>query len=264
MGDHDSASSGKPPGGRVLCRMCQKAEATTRVSVSLPGAPAVEPACCKSCSAHLLEHALPPPFPPTLFPRPRFTIRHLMILAGVSGLVHVAIILTVRALVGEGNPAAVRAWTLRVALYTDVFGPVLATEFLAFLWFERLRWYKITGRWVPLRRLASEQALLAPAMGLGRKWVTRNEWALRGFSLLLLVQSIYWILNYRIRPWFPGYEIESLLAVLVVMNGGLDLLTLGLAASTPYLAADGVRFDDPDDQEGFRLRESPMDRNDFR
>jgi hypothetical protein len=248
MGEQDPTTCGKPPGGRVICRMCNQAEATTRVSVPLPGVRPVEAPCCKPCSAHLLGHAQPPPYRPTLFPRPRFTIRHLMILAGVSGFVHIAIILLVRICVGPGNPAGIRAWTLRMALFTDVFGPVLAAEFLAFWWFERLRWYRITGRWVPLKRLAAEQALLAPALGREWRWASWNVYALRFFSLLLLVQSVYWLLSQKDRPWFPGYEFESLLSVMVVMYTGLALLALGFAASTPCRAVGGPSDPEPEDR----------------
>lgn len=218
----------------MICQMCLRAEATIHVSDSARDGAPVESHYCRACFP--IRSAGRPAGPPA-FPLSRFTIKGLMIVAGLFAIFNAAIVLLMRSGEAPGAPAEIDGRTLRAVLFANIVFAVLAAGVVAILWLSRVRWFKMTGRWVPLTQptqLKVERLLAGRAgMPTGR-WMgaSRGERFFFVSEVLWIWLCLFWLTPGRIRAWFPGFDLELILAWFLLAAGGTVLLHLGVVAST--------------------------------
>jgi hypothetical protein len=181
----------------MLCLICLRAEATIHVLDWPPDNPQAESHYCAACYgrglvAGPLDGIAVDDVPPPFLSRPRFTIRYLMIAAGLSGLLDASLILFIRICV-RGTPAEIGEWTMRAVLFGNVFCAATATVVLGFRWLGRWHWYAMTGRWVTFERL---MAATRPTEGAGPPASLRRESAgERFFWALTVAWCSLWVLG---------------------------------------------------------------------
>jgi hypothetical protein len=162
----------------MLCQVCLQAEATIHVLDRLSGDRPVEADYCQAC--YDIKYINPPARPPD-FPRPRFTIKQLMILTGVFAAPNAAVMLIMRSGMILGTPAQIRDWTMEAFLAINFGFGLLVASILLLRWMAEVRSYKMTGGLVPM----PEWKTPPPREFLGRL-ITRlapmlawlNAWAL--------------------------------------------------------------------------------------
>jgi hypothetical protein len=230
----------------MLCLICQRAEATIHVLDWPPDNPQVESHYCVACHerayaggsiGRVVEDDVPPP----LLSRPRFTIRHLMIAAGLSGLLDAFLILLIR-LCGHGTPAEINEWTMRAVLFGNVFCAVCIAMDRAFWWLVRWYVYATTGRWVTLDGLMP----VPRPKGAGPPTSPRRESAgERFFGALIGLWCLLWALcmlwpvcglgPYGLHVWIDSYiqryPTEAAFTSLLILFVGALLISSGMVAA---------------------------------
>jgi hypothetical protein len=131
----------------MLCRMCLEAEATIHMLDRPSAEKVVEADYCPKC--YDVKYVNPPDRPPA-FPRPRFTIKNLMIFAGLFAIPNAAAALIMRSSLITGTPAQIREWTLQAFLFVNIYCGAMAAFGLSLNWLQRAQWHKMTGGLVPM------------------------------------------------------------------------------------------------------------------
>jgi hypothetical protein len=138
----------------MLCRMCFQAEATVHVLDRPSSDGLVESHYCPACYA--LKYVNPPtrwlvvsddslPAPPPAFPRPRFTIRDLMIIAGLFAILNASVALFMRSGLVKGTPARIQEWTTWAFLVANPSFAIFLVEIVILSWLRKMHLHKITG-----------------------------------------------------------------------------------------------------------------------
>ena len=197
----------------MLCQMCLEAEATIHVLDRLSYGPPVEADYCPKC--YHLKYVNPPARRPA-FPRPRFTIKNLMVFAGLFAIPNAAVTLIMRSSLITGTPAQIREWTLQTFLFVSIYCGVMAALVLSLNWLLKVQWYNMTGGLVPMaqpRKLTSRDYLTLPFLIL---WIV--FWFVGGIFLIHWLTSILW----------PGRRVGPVVPTLIV--------------TTPLLVWAGLRL----------------------
>jgi hypothetical protein len=132
----------------------------------------------------------PPPDLTPAFPRPRFTIKDQMIVAGLFAILNAALALFMRSGLLKGTPAQIQEWTTEAFLIANPSFAIFLVEVVAFSRLRRLHLHQITGG-LPPSRLKS----------ICRSVEWRIAW--EGASLLervLLISCVMWPLTWLF--WF--------------------------------------------------------------
>ncbi len=263
----------------MICQMCLQAQATMHLFDRASGDRLVESHYCAAC--YDLKYADPPARPPA-FPRPRFRIKDLMILAGVFAVPNAAIVLIMRSGLVPGTPAQVRDWTMKAFLAFNLGFGILWAYMLLVRWLAAVRSHKMTGGLVPmpawrtppprmfLRRLLTQLGpmfvwLIAAAFLM--RWLIRTFWSNRRpnipaiflmNAILLLLPTLVWTfliirsnraLVERIRAVWGGASRGERACTILVGLWPLVMMTLPLIPwirtlplSNPWLAGCVILF----------------------
>jgi hypothetical protein len=227
----------------MLCQVCFLTEASMHVLDRPPDDPLVETHYCPACyerkyirlpTGSIVVADDPPSAPPPAFPRLRFAIKDLMLLAGSYAIINAALALFMRSGLVRGTPAQIQAWTIRAFL--------VANPFFAFFWVEiailqclrRLHVHKLTGGQCRFHSKSFSQLIASrmaweAASPLGRAaLVLCLAWPftwLLWMGLLIPRRAVYFIIT-RNDPLLTA-------AVFVLVIWGIwMLLYWGLVAST--------------------------------
>ncbi len=171
----------------MLCQMCLEADATIHM-LDRPAADRfVEADYCQTC--YHLKYVNPPASRPVL-PRPRFTIKKLMIFAAVFAIPNTAVALLMRSGLITGTSAQIRDWTLQAILVANFFCGVIAAFILSQNWLQKAQWHKMTGGLVPMtqpRKLSLKEYLKLPLVVASIVF-----WYLAGLFLIDWLTPILW------------------------------------------------------------------------
>ena len=197
----------------MLCQMCLEAEATIHILDRPSTDELVDADYCQKC--YHAKYVNPPARPPA-FPRPRFTIKNLMIFAGLFAIPNAAVALIMRSSLITGTPDQIREWTLQAFLFANCYCGLMAAFIPTLNWLHKAQWHKMTGGLVPMtqpRKLSLKEyprlLLLVVPMVL---------WYLAGLFLIDWLAPILW----------PGRRLDPVLATLIV--------------SAPLIAWAGLRL----------------------
>jgi hypothetical protein len=228
----------------MLCQICLQAEATIHMLDRLSGNPPVEANYCQTC--YDLKYVDPPARPPVSpahttqparlhwLPRPRFTIKGMMIVAGLFAILNAAVVLFMRSGLIPGTPAQIRVWTIKAFLVANLSFPVIAVELFVSSQLVKIRSQRLYGgthAGKPTTRRKLDRQLLSRA-GLWKR-ASRLE---RLFLILLASWPIMCdclVLNQSFRSFLMGKDPWVVIPALpLAFFGGMMLLGLGLVAST--------------------------------
>lgn len=171
----------------MLCQMCLRGVATVHILDRTPGGPPVASDYCPAC--YDLKYVRPTARPPD-FPRPRFTIRRLMILAALFAIPNAAVMLVMRSGLIPGTPAQLRDWTVQAFLSANVFCGIMAAYILSFAWLRKVEWHRRTGGLVPMekpRKAGPREYLIAVVLAL-----IIVGWFIGAASVIERVASLVW------------------------------------------------------------------------
>jgi hypothetical protein len=171
----------------MLCQMCLQAEAAVHVLDRVPGGPPVQADYCPTC--YDLKYVNPPARPPD-FPRPRFTIRRLMILAAVFAIPNAAVVLVMRSGLILGTPAQIHDWTLQAFLFANSYCGLMALAMISMTWLRKVEWHKRTGDLIPMER--PRKLGLKGSLALVGLCALLGIWFIGGISAIDRLAPLVW------------------------------------------------------------------------
>jgi len=213
----------------MLCEKCLQAEATIHVSVREPGKPELDSDYCHAC--YQIQAANPTPADPPACPLSRFTIKGLMIVAGLVAILNAAVVLLIRHDPFAVTAARISDFTIRALLIDNLCFAVFLSECLAVFWLEKLARYRKRGGKAPTMLGKSDGSPIEPV----EVW---SQAALRErtFRTLLHVYSMSYYFGFfppSLDPdsWTSRLDLGLLLAFVMLMFSVWVLLLWGFAAS---------------------------------
>ena len=131
----------------MICQLCLASVATRHLTERSPSGRFVEMTYCESCyQAKYVE----PPADSGRFPRPRFTIKNIMILGAAWTVPNAIAAWVFRSGCVIGTPAQIRLWSIETFLAVNlVLGFFVVWTYLL-EWLRRVMWYKRTLGVVPM------------------------------------------------------------------------------------------------------------------
>ena len=256
----------------MLCQLCLEKPATCHLTTRSRAGHFIEDHYCDACYA---AKYLQPPAAAARFPRPRFTLKNVMILLGVWTVPNAVEAWVFRSGYVTGTPAQIRQWTVHTFLAVNlVLGFFVLWTYLL-TWLGRVMWYKKTGDLVPIpqqrlnvRQLIVMLATLVPLLGwclaaiFLERWLTPRIWPMQRHSIplymfmtwapLLPMVIVSFSRNSYLRArisqdWRAASRQERLLRALAIawslgcvpllVFGGRSLMTVGFNLWFPIPAA---------------------------
>jgi hypothetical protein len=246
----------------MICQLCLESVATHHLTERSPsGRFALAHYCHRCYQAKLVE----PPATSGSFPRPRFTIKNIMIISGVWTVPNAIAAWVFRSGYVTGTPAQIRQSTIDTFLAVNLLLGFFVVWIYLLTWLGRVMWYKKTRGLVPMpqqkitvRQLSHLLAGLVPLLGwcvavtFVERWLTPQIWPMQRTSIPLYA-LLMWapliplmfvrfsrnrFLRERIwQEWRAASRQERLLrilalawsmgVILLVVFAGPTLLTLG-------------------------------------
>lgn len=224
----------------MLCQICLRAAATIHVLDRPPDDPQINSHYCAACHerayagrsiGRVVEDDVPPPF----LSRPRFTIRHLMIAAGLSGFLDAFLVLFIR-LGGPGAPAEIDEWTMRAVLFGNVFCAGAIALILAFRWLARWHWYATTGRWLTFRQMMRDiERMQRAGVRTNGRPASAGEWFFWALGVAWLLLWICGLKTDGLPAWVDSrasqYGIEAVFTYILILPAGELPLYFGMVAA---------------------------------
>ena len=131
----------------MICRLCLAKAATHHMTERSPSGRFEEAHYCPEfCEAKYLK----PPPPGSIFPRPRLTLKNIMILVGVWAIPNAVAAWVLRGGHVTGTPAQLRQWTIHAFLGVNCFLGFCGALMALGRWLNRVSWYKRTGGLLPM------------------------------------------------------------------------------------------------------------------
>jgi hypothetical protein len=180
----------------MICQLCLTEAATQHVTERAPcGRFEVARYCAECYEAKFFK----PPPSTSGFPRPRLTLKNIMILVGVWAIPNAVVAWVMRSGYVTGTAIQMRQWTRDAFLAVNLVLGFFVVWFGLMIWLFRVMWYKRTGGLVtmPVQKLTREQygawalsmvpilVWLVVATFLER-WLTPKIWPIQRHSAQLL------------------------------------------------------------------------------
>jgi hypothetical protein len=179
----------------MLCQLCLENVATRQLTERSHSGGIVRADYCDRCfHAKYVE----PPADSGRFPTPTFTIKNIMILAGVWAVPNAITAWVFRSGYVTGTPAQVRQWTVDSFLALNLVVGFFVVWLYLLEWLGRVMSYKATGNFLPMprQRLTIRQSVhqvlaVVPlaawcvAAGFLERWLTPRLWPSQRQSLPL-------------------------------------------------------------------------------
>jgi hypothetical protein len=213
----------------MLCQSCSQAEATIHVSVREPDKPDVDSDYCHAC--HQLQVTNWPPADPPPFPLSRFTIKGLMIVAGLFAILNAAVVLVLKRDPFPATAARIPDLTIRALLVGNLGFAVFLSDCLAMSWLEKLARYRKRGKATLMLGRSNRNSIEYVDV-----WSHASPRE-RVFLTLLHLYSVTCTFGFLVQAfdpnsWISGRNLGLLLAFLLLVFSVWVLLLWGLAAST--------------------------------
>ena len=203
--DNHSFSTRRSPHGMV-CQLCRVKAATYQITERSSTDRFGEAHYCFKC--YEAKYLKPPP--PGGFPRPRSTIKNVMMLVAVWAVPNAITAWIMRSGHFTGSPAQVRRWTLYAFLGVNLVLGFLVVYHALLTWLTRVLWFRRTGGVVPMPAQemtpGQQRAFLARLVPLCiwivvavplTGWLTPRIWPIQSFSTGLLFLIMF-------APFLPG------------------------------------------------------------
>jgi hypothetical protein len=214
----------------MLCQICLQAEATIHVSICSSSETPVESDYCHAC--YQIKDADRAPADPPVFPLSRFTIRDLMIVAGLFAILNAAIVLYMRSGQISGPPVRIGDRMPKVLVIVNLVFAVYLSEFVVMRWFKEYIWHKKAGGtirtapWGPDRRATEPTDVWSEASPREQIFLSLlHAWFSLCFVVVLFptLGTDSWVLRLNFGPF---------LTLLLTVIGVWILLIWGLVDST--------------------------------
>jgi hypothetical protein len=181
----------------MICQLCLIKMATRHVTERSPRGRFEEAHYCAEC--YEAKYLRPPP-PADSFPRPRATLKNLMILVGVWAVPNAIAAWVMRSGYVTGTPAQLRQWAINTFLGVNLVLGFFVVLVALQTWLNRVIWHRRTGGLVPMpkQKLTPKQhAALLVRMGpffawcvvaaFLERWLTPKIWPIQQSSPRLFV-----------------------------------------------------------------------------
>jgi hypothetical protein len=182
----------------MLCHLCLSKPATMHLTEKLPSGKFGEAHYCSEC--YEAKYLKPPPGADS-FPRPRFTLKKIMILIAVWTVPNAVTAWVMKSNRITGTPEQLREWTMTAFLAVNLVFAFYAGWLGLLTWLQRVTWYNQTGGALPMpveRRPPLKQQLKACVLFMPffawiiaaiflEHWLTPRIWPGRRGSIALLI-----------------------------------------------------------------------------
>lgn len=138
---------GDLPHDDVICHLCLARWATHHLAVPSSSGQAEQAHYCPECYKAKYHK---PPLPDAAFPRPRFTIKSIMILVSVWTVPNEVAAWIMRSGLVTGTPEQLRQWTIPAFVAVNLLLGFFTAWFYLMNWLGKVMWFHRTGGLVPM------------------------------------------------------------------------------------------------------------------
>ena len=126
----------------MFCQLCLTRKATCHVTQQVPGGRFEDTYYCSEC--YEAKYLKPPPSDHGL-PRPRFTIKGVMVLVAVLSIPNAIAAWVMRSGYIVGTLAQLRQWTIDAFLAVNLVSGFFVVWFWLMTWVDQVKWYNRSG-----------------------------------------------------------------------------------------------------------------------